>query len=323
MSPLDLIGNTPLIELPRLSAGLRVPILGKCEHLNPGGSVKDRIAKAIVLDAEQRGVLKTGMTLVEATAGNTGFGLAIVAAARGYKLVCVMPEKMSADKRQALAAVGARVLITPNAPPSDPRNFVNVAKRQAERHGWFLTDQFNNPANPAVHEATTGPEVWRQTGGTLGAFVAGAGTGGTLTGVGRFLRKQGSKALVVLADPHGSRLAHMIEPRWPDIDGAYKVEGIGGSIVPTNLDLSVIHRAEVVSDEESFAMAARLIREEGLFVGGSTGTLAAAARRVAASGEVSGPVVMILCDAWDRYRSQPWMQELARDGGSVEAADLS
>src|SRR5262245_37358500 len=220
MNAVDLIGNTPLIELPRLSAGLPWPILGKCEHLNPGGSVKDRIAKAIILDAETRGVLKPGMTLIEATAGNTGFGLAIVAAACGYSLVCVLPEKMSADKRLALATLGARVLVTPNAPPSDPRNFQNVARRLAERNGWFLTDQFNNPANPAFHEATTGPEIWRQTDGKLGAFVAGAGTGGTLTGVGRFLRKQGSTAKVVLADPHGSRLAHLVEPRWPDMDAA-------------------------------------------------------------------------------------------------------
>lgn len=324
MNLLDTIGNTPLIELPRLSAGLRVPILGKCEQLNPGGSIKDRIARAIVLNAEQRGVLRPGMTLVEATAGNTGFGLAVVAAARGYSLVCVMPEKMSIDKRQALASVGARVLVTPNAPPSDPRNFQNVARRLAEANGWFLTDQFANPANPAAHEAGTGPEIWRQTNGQLGAFVAGAGTGGTLTGVGRFLRKQGSTAKVVLADPHGSRLAHLVESqRWPDLDTAYQVEGIGGSTVPINLDLSEVHLAEVVSDDESFAMTARLIREEGLFVGGSTGTLIVTARRIAQRDDITGPVVVILCDSWDRYRSKPWMQSLLRDGGSIETADLS
>jgi cysteine synthase len=315
---LDHIGQTPLVELPRLSAGLRVPLLGKCDHLNPGGSVKDRIARAIVDDAEARGVLRPGMTLVEATAGNTGMGLALVAAVRGYSLVCVLPEKMSADKREVLAALGARVLVTANAPPSDPRNFQNVARRLAEENGWFPTEQFSNPANPRVHEATTGPEVWEQTGGTLGAFVSGAGTGGTLTGVGRFLRRMGSKAKVVLADPHGSRLAHRVEPRWPDVDAGYQVEGIGGSVVPANLDLGVVDLAEVVSDEESFETAGRLLREEGLLVGGSTGTHVAAARRVAMRDDVSGPVVVMLCDSWDRYLSKPWLKALSRRCGSIE-----
>jgi cysteine synthase len=319
MQLLDTIGETPLVELRRLSEGCRVPIFGKCEQTNPGGSVKDRIAWAIVRDAETRGVLHPGMTLIEATAGNTGFGLALVAAVRGYRLVCVLPEKMAEEKRLALAAAGARVIVSPNAPPSDPRNFQNVARRLAHRYGWFLTEQFTNPANPAIHEATTGPEVWRQTNGTLGAFVAGAGTGGTLTGVGRYLRRVGSTAQVVLADPCGSRLAHLVEPqRWPDVDAPYAVEGIGGSVVPGNLDLSVVHRAEVVSDAESFAMTARLIHDEGLFVGGSTGTLAVAARRIAQQPEISGPVVMILCDSWDRYRSQAWMREITAASGSIE-----
>src|SRR5262245_22786908 len=186
---LDHIGNTPMVRLDRIAAGTVVPIFGKCEHLNPGGSVKDRIARAIVDDAEAKGQLRPGMTLIEATAGNTGIGLALVAAVRGYKLVCVMPEKMSADKRAALAAVGAKVIITPNAPPTDPRNFVNVAKQLADERGWFLTDQFAHPANPMIHETTTGPEILRQCGRQVGAFVAGAGTGGTLTGVGRYLKR--------------------------------------------------------------------------------------------------------------------------------------
>ena len=317
----ETIGETPLLELPWLSRGCRVPILGKAEHLNPGGSVKDRIARAIVADAEARGVLQPGMTLIEATAGNTGFGLALVAATRDYGLVCVLPEKMAADKRQALAAAGARVIVTPNAPPSDPRNFQNVARRLAARNGWFLTEQFTNPANPAIHEATTGPEIWRQTGGSLGAFVAGVGTGGTITGVGRFLRRMSSSARVVLGDPHGSRLAHLVEPtRWPDVDAAYAVEGIGGSVVPGNLDLGMVHLAEVVSDAESFAMTAELIRHEGLFVGGSTGTLAVAARRIAQRADITGPVVVILCDSWDRYRNQPWMRDIVARQGSIDLA---
>jgi len=172
---LERIGQTPLVRLVHLAAGLPVPVYAKCEHLQPGGSVKDRIALAIVDDAEQRGLLRPGATLVEATAGNTGIGLALVAAARSYKVVCVLPEKMSVDKRQALAALGVQVIVTANAPPSDPRNFVNTAKRLADENGWFLTEQFSNPANPRIHETTTGPEVFTQCGGVVGAFVGGGG----------------------------------------------------------------------------------------------------------------------------------------------------
>jgi cysteine synthase len=304
---LDRIGHTPLVRLDRVAAGLPVPVLAKCEFLNPGGSVKDRIALAIVDDAEHRGLLKPGMTLVEATAGNTGVGLALVAAVRGYRLACVMPAKMSADKRAALAALGAEVIVVPNAPPSSPDNFVNTARRLAEERGWFLADQFANPANPRIHEATTGPEVLVQCGGSVGAFVCGVGTGGTITGVGRFLRVHCPGARVVLADPVGSRLAHFVDPTHPDHDAAYLVEGIGGSVVPATLDLSVIDAAERVTDEESFAMTCRLLREEGLLVGGSSGTAVVAALRVAAGG-CQGPVVVVLADSWDRYLSRPWLQ---------------
>ena len=316
---LDLIGNTPLVPLSRIGAGLPVPLLGKCEFLNPGGSGKDRIAKAIILDAEARGLLKRGDTLVEATAGNTGIGLALVAAVRGYHLVCVMPEKMSQDKRIALAAVGAKIVMTANAPPGDPRNFQNVARRLAEENGWFLTEQFQNPANPQIHEVTTGPEILEQTGGRIGAFVAGAGTGGTLSGVGRFLKRHVPGVRIVVADPVGSRLAHFVDPHIPDHDAGYQVEGIGGSVVPGTLDLSVLDGAELVSDDESFAMTKRLLREEGLLVGGSSGTAVAAALRVAARGDVAGPVVVLLADSWDRYYSKPWLQQMATEDGSAPA----
>lgn len=250
------IGRTPLVPLRRLAAGLRVPVLVKCEHLNPGGSVKDRIALAIVEDAEARGLLAPGATLIEATAGNTGVGLALVAAARGYSLVCVMPEKMSIDKRVALATLGAQVIITPNAAPSHPDNFRNVARRLADE--------------------------------------------AQLSGV-----------QVVLADPIGSALADWIETGRLGPDGTYAVEGIGGSEAPENLHRDVIDRAERISDEESFAVALRLIREEGLLVGGSAGTNVAAALRVAARGDIDGPVVTVLPDAWDRYRAKPWMAAAA------------
>src|SRR5713226_4142671 len=214
-SILDHIGRTPLVPLVHLASGLPTPVLAKCEHLNPGGSVKDRIALAIVNDAEARGVLAPGATLIEATAGNTGVGLALVAAVRGYSLVCVMPEKMSHDKRAALTALGARIVITPNAPPQDPNNFQNVARRLAGENGWFLTDQFANPANVRVHQQTTGPEILEQSGGRVGAFVAGVGTGGTITGVGRYLKARLPRVRIVLADPVGSRLAHLVSPDQP------------------------------------------------------------------------------------------------------------
>jgi cysteine synthase len=306
------IGRTPLVALTRIGAGLPVPVLVKCEHLNPGGSIKDRLALAIVDDAERRSVLAPGATMVEATAGNTGVGLALVAAARGYRLVCVLPEKMSIDKRVALAALGAKVVVTPNAPPSSPDNFRNVARRMAVENGWFLTDQFNNPANVRVHEETTGAEVLEQTRGRIGAFVAGAGTGGTISGVGRRLKAALPGVRIVLADPVGSALADWVESGQLGPDGSYAVEGIGGSDAPANLHRDVIDAAERISDEESFAMTRRLVQEEALLVGGSAGTNVVAALRVAARGGLDGPVVTVLPDSWDRYRAKPWMQEWAR-----------
>lgn len=305
---LDAIGHTPLVALRRVAEGLPVPVLVKCEHLNPGGSVKDRIAKAIVDDAEARGVLKPGMTLVEATAGNTGVGLALVAAARGYRLACVLPEKMSADKREALRQLGAEVIVTPNAPPASPDNFRNVCQRLARERGWFDTAQFDAPANVAIHEATTGAEILAQTGGRVGAFVAGAGTGGTISGVGRRLKAALPNVRVVLADPVGSSLADWVETGTPGPDGKYEVEGIGGAVPPTNLHRAVIDAAERVSDDEAFAMVRRLVREEGLLVGGSAGLNVVAAIRVATRGGLDGPVVTVLPDGWDRYRKKPWMK---------------
>ena len=304
---LDHIGNTPLVTLTTIAKGLPVPVLVKCEHLNPGGSVKDRIALAIVDDAERRGVLQPGATLIEATAGNTGLGLALVAALRGYQLVCVLPEKMSIDKRNALKAVGAEVIVTPNAPPSDPSNFQNVARRLAVERGWFLTDQFCNPANVAVHERATGPEILRQTEGRVAAFVAGVGTGGTITGVGRCLKRANPAVRIVMADPVGSGLGHWVKTGELGPDAPYKVEGIGSSKPPDILDRSVIDDVEAVSDDESFAMVRQLLRHEGLMVGGSAGTAVVAALRVAASGRVQGPVVALLPDSWDRYLSREWM----------------
>jgi len=310
-SLLDTIGNTPLVLLRSLGRGLPVPILVKCEHMNPGGSTKDRIARAIVQDAEARGLLRPGMTLVEATAGNTGVGLALVAAARGYKLACVMPEKMAAEKRTMLATLGAEVIITANAAPDHPGNFRNVARRLADERGWFLTDQFNNPANILAHETGTAREILEQTGGHISAFVAGAGTGGTITGVGRRLRRACPDVRIVLADPVGSLLADWVEGRTPGPDLPYAVEGIGASEPPHNLHRDVIHSAERIPDAESFEITRRLIVEEGLLVGGSAGTNVAAALRIAAQDGLHGPVVTVLPDSWDRYRGTAWLRAWA------------
>ena len=303
------IGDTPLVPLGPIAAGLEVPILAKCEHLNPGGSVKDRIALAIVLDAERRGVLAPGDTIVEATAGNTGVGLALVAGVRGYRLVCVMPEKMSLDKRTSLAALGARVEIVPNAPLGHPDNFQEVARRLAAEHGWFLADQFCNPANPLVHEQTTGPEILAQAGGRDRRVRGGRRHG----------RDDHRRRPLPAAAPARARAwcsPTRSAPGWPTgsrrgvagPDTGYLIEGIGAGAAPAVMDRSVIDAAERIPDAESFAMVGRLLREEGLLVGGSAGTAVAAAVRVARAGGLDGPVVALLPDSWDRYLSTAWLR---------------
>lgn len=304
----EVIGNTPLVRLRHLDAGLAWPVWVKCEHLNPGGSVKDRLAAAIVNSAEEEGKIRPGDTLIEATAGNTGMGLALVGLARGYRVVCVMPEKMSQDKRDALALLGAEVIITPNAPPDSPDNFRQVAARLARQKSWFLTEQFANPANPRIHYQTTGPEIWKQSEGQVMAFVAGAGTGGSLSGAGRFLKEQNPRLQVILADPLGSQLGSYALTGEYRGDGPYLVEGIGASQAPENLEIQIIDAVETISDEESFEVTRQLIRREGLWVGGSSGSAVAAALRRAALPETGGPVVALVTDSWDRYFSQKWLR---------------
>ncbi|HSN27738.1 MAG TPA: cysteine synthase family protein [Kofleriaceae bacterium] len=315
MDVIEAIGNTPLIELKHVSKGLPNPVFIKCEHLNPGGSVKDRTARAIILDAEARGVLTpgSGQTIIEGTAGNTGMGFALIASSRGYRCICVIPERVSVDKRVALRQLGSEVYIAKPAGIKSPDNFRNVAARLAEENGWFATNQFHNPANLHAHYggkhfSATGPEIFEQRKGDIAAFVAAAGTGGTITGVGRRLKEQVPGVKIVLADPIGSSLGEWVNTGTLGPDGPYTVEGIGSASLPSNLHREPLDWAEKVADADAYAMVERLGKEEGLTVGGSTGVNVVAALRVAARPDIKGPVVTIAADLWDRYRSTPWMK---------------
>src|SRR5215203_3555209 len=277
MNVLDTIGWTPLIRLNRVTRGIRTPVYGKAEFFNPGGSVKDRIGMPIIECAEREGRLKPGGTIVEGTSGNTGVGLAIAAALKGYRCIFTMPDKMSQEKVRLLKAFGAEVIITPTAvPPDHPDNYVMMAKRIAEQTpNAILANQFYNQANPDAHYATTGPELWEQTEGKITHFVAAAGTGGTITGVGRYLKKRNPNVKIVSGDPVGSILAELWRSQGKNkAEGVpYKVEGIGQDKLPGTLDLSLVDDYRTVSDRDAFAMARRLTREEGLFVGGSSGLI--------------------------------------------------
>ena len=324
-SVLETIGWTPLIRLTRVTRGVRTPVYGKADFFNPGGSVKDRIGLPIIEQAEREGRLRPGGTIVEGTSGNTGVGLAIAAALRGYRCVFTMPDKMSQEKVRLLKAFGAEVIITPTAVPADhPDNYVMMAKRIAEETpNAILANQFYNQTNPESHYATTGPELWEQTEGRITHFVASAGTGGTITGVGRYLKERNPKIRIIAGDPQGSILADLWRSggaHTPDGAGTpYKVEGIGQDKLPGTLDLSVIDDYRTVSDRDAFAMARRLTREEGLFVGGSAGLITHVAMQVAR--EVDDPdalVVTFLCDTGERYLSKVFNDEWMRENQLLE-----
>jgi cystathionine beta-synthase len=325
-SIVETIGWTPLIRLRRVAARIRTPVYGKAEFMNPGGSLKDRIGPAIIRAAEREGRLKPGGTIVEGTSGNTGIGLALAAAEKGYRCIFTISDKMSQEKVRLLKAFGAEVIVTPAAvPPDHPDNYVETAKRIArETPNAILADQFYNEANPQAHYETTGPEIWEQTNGNVTHFVTAAGTGGTLTGVGRYLKEMNPSVRVVAGDPVGSILADYATTGMKREPAPYKVEGIGQDKLPGTLDLSVVDEWRTVDDRSAFAMSRRLTREEGLFVGGSSGLIVHVALEVAR--QMDNPdacVVAMLCDTGERYLSKIYSDEWMRENRLIEPARVT
>jgi cystathionine beta-synthase len=315
---LEAVGGTPLIRLNHVTAGLDATICVKVEGCNPGHSVKDRIARAVVEDAERRGLLKPGGTIIEPTSGNMGVALAIVAAVKGYKCIFTIPDKMSIEKIRRLRAFGAEVVVTPTAvPPESPQSYYSVARRLAEEiPGAFMPMQYNNPANLEAHYASTGPEIWEQSEGKITHFVAGMGTGGTISGTAKYLKEKNPRCTVVGVDPEGSILAKVFnKEQWSWSDShPYMVEGIGEDFVPQNLRLEYVDDVVTVSDRDSFIMARRLTREEGLFCGGTSGSAVEGALRYARERALGKDalVVAVLPDAGEIYLSKIYSDEWMR-----------
>jgi cystathionine beta-synthase len=315
-SLLDLVGNTPLVRLGRVGADVACDLVAKVELLNPGGSVKDRPAIAMIDEAERQGVLQPGGTIVEPTSGNTGVGLAIVAAQRGYRCVFVMSDKMSDEKVALLRAYGAEVVVCPTAvPPEHPDSYYSVADRlTSEIPGAYRPNQYYNQANPAEHERSTGPEIWRQTAGRITHFVAGVGTGGTITGVARYLKAQNPDVQIIGADPEGSVYSG-------GTGRPYLVEGVGEDFWPPTYDPALVDRTVMVSDADSFAAARRVTQEEGLLIGGSGGTAVHAALVVGAGLGPEHLVVVLLPDSGRGYLSKVFNDEWMTRFGFLRAAD--
>lgn len=317
----DLVGNTPLVRLKRASEATGCEILGKCEFLNPGGSVKDRAALAIISDAEKRGLLRPGGVIVEGTAGNTGIGLALVGNARGYRCVIVMPETQSQEKKDMLRLVGADLRLVPAVPYKDPNNYVKYSGRLAEQlaltepNGAIWANQFDNTANRMGHYRTTGPEIWAQTGGRVDAFTCAVGTGGTLAGVGMFLKERNPAIRIVLADPMGAALYHYYKHGELKAEGSSITEGIGQGRITANLDGAPVDDALQITDEEALPIIFDLIVEEGLVLGGSSGINIAGAIRVARELGPGHTVVTILCDYGTRYQSKLFNPAFLREKG--------
>lgn len=291
---LDTVGHTPLIQLNRIHPGQKTaPIAIKFEAVNPGGSIKDRIAVALIDSAETENKLEPGGLIVEATAGNTGIALAMAAAVRGYRALMVVPDKMSPDKVRILKAYGAEVKVVPDVPKGDPNHYQTVAKELASSLGGCYMGQFENQANPFTHYVSTGKEIWDDTAGTVGMVVAGAGTGGTITGIGRYLKEKNPEIRIIGADPEGSIFTGPLKP--------FRIEGMGEDYYPETLDMSVVDKWVAVSDEKSFTMARRLAREEGMLVGGSTGAIVEVALRMASEVDSKQWIVAISPDSGRNY----------------------
>lgn len=324
-SVLGTIGWTPLVRLNRVTRDVRTPVYGKAEFYNPGGSVKDRIGPAIIEAAEASGELRPGGTVVEGTSGNTGVGLALAAVIKGYRCIFTIPDKMSQEKVRLLKAFGAEVIVTPTVAPDHPDYYVTVAKNIAkETPNAILANQFYNLANPEAHYRTTGPEIWEQTEGRVTHFVSAAGTGGTITGVGRYLKERNPGVRIVGGDPVGSVLAEFARTGEVGASQPYKVEGIGQDKIPGTLDMSVVDEWRSVDDRTSMTMARRLTREEGLFVGGSTGLIVHVALELAR--EVDDPdalIVCLLCDTGERYLSKVFSDEWMRENRMLEPARVT
>lgn len=314
---LETIGNTPLVKLNRFGTHTPATIYGKLEYMNPGGSVKDRPAFQIIKDAEEAGLLKPGGTIVEATSGNTGAGLALAAAIRGYKCIFVMPDKMSDEKIRSLRAYGAKVVITPtNVEPEDPRSYYCVSRRIAdETPGAFYANQYHNQSNPKAHYLTTGPEIWKQLDGKIDAFVSAAGTGGTISGTGKFLKEQNSDIRMIAADPIGSvYYDYFYTGKMPPAH-SYKAEGFGEDFLPSTMHFDFVDEVIRVTDKECFDACRKLVREEGLYTGGSSGGAVAAAVKYAERINKPINIVCILCDSASRYLSKIFDDEWMRENG--------
>jgi len=321
-SILEAVGKTPMVRLGRIARGLRTEVLGKAENLNPGGSVKDRIGLAIIEGAERRGELRPGGVVVEATSGNTGVGLAIAAAIKGYRCIFTIPDKMSSEKIRLLRAFGAEVIVVPTAvPPDHPEYYIQKALSiVAATPGAIFANQHYNPDNPEAHYRTTGPEIWEQTEGRITHFVCSPGTGGTVTGVGRYLKEKNPNVKIVAGDPVGSIYSEYARTHEKGQGWPYKVEGIGGDKIPTSLDFDVVDEWMLVSDADAFRTARRLTREEGIFIGGSGGLNVFCALEVARRlDDPKALVVTILCDTGERYLSKLYDDNWMRENQMLEA----